>query len=371
MTAAEQKPSYPALGDLVQVNCDAAFSLDSTENKRAAVKVSGLWGKVLELKAADAIVQVSQEGSQRRSVPLEWLTRIETPPAKPASWKKNVFHLAAKTRDVIAAKWLPVALDGSITTKTLLSEAEVALGCVEIGWRVLPQRRCLVAPPHLCALVAHHLQDKNPVWEGSVLCTQLEAIASRAEILLMPILVEGHWTLLVVQRDSKCEGFMETEAVAPTPVASQSVGCTKCGDSKKGCIDCAEGPHLNWVNRTCHEDKLFDPVTHLAPLPAADGWHMRYYDSLSSAHGPCAEAALCLLQSLQTINVRIPMTTGEEIAKSRANSIRQDNGTACGFFVLHFVETEMRRASGEGHWPIIYDVDKRAQLLEAFCSRFK
>ena len=105
MTAAEQKPSYPALGDLVQVNCDAAFSLDSTEDKRVAVKVSGLWGKVVELKAATAIVDVSQEGGQRRTLPLEWLTRIQTPPAKPASWKKNVFHLAAKTRDVIAASF--------------------------------------------------------------------------------------------------------------------------------------------------------------------------------------------------------------------------------------------------------------------------
>ena len=124
MMAAERKPSYLALGDLVQVNCDAAFSLDSTENKRAAVKVSGLWGKVLELKAADAIVQVSQEGSQQRSVPLEWLTRIETPPAKPASWRKNLNWIGLKTRDVIAAKWLPVALDRSmLTTKTLLSES--------------------------------------------------------------------------------------------------------------------------------------------------------------------------------------------------------------------------------------------------------
>ena len=65
------------------------------------------------------------------------------------------------------------------------------------------------------------------------------------------------------------------------------------------------------------------------------------------------------------------MTTGEEIANSRANSIRQDNGTACGFFVLHFVETEMRRACGEGHLPITYDVDKRVQLLEVFCGKFK
>ena len=360
------------LGQFVQVDGDAAFSLDASIGKKAAIKASALWGKLIELRGDVAVVDVANKG-MRQKVASNWLTRIEGAPANPAPWKKNVNWLSSEQRQAIAKLWLPVPVDGARapSIQTLLSEADVAVGCVEIAWRVLPQRRCVVVPPYLCGLVAHHIKNMDVEWEGSELCGQLEAFAARAEILLMPILVAGHWTLLVVQREG------EPAVSAPDPSASCTAedpsalhGCSKCDNSEKGCSSCSMAAHFQWLARLQHEDRMFNPVEYLAPLPASAWWDIRYYDSLPVASIACSEAAQALLQGLQTVNVHSPMTAAE-LRTSRENRILQNNGTACGFFVLHFIETEMRRARGEGRWPMTLDVTKRADVLAPVWNKFR
>ena len=79
-----------------------------------------------------------------------------------------------------------MALDGTEAPdeNTSLSEGDLAIGAVEIAWRVLPIRRCLVVPPHLCALVAAYISTGDVAWEGTELCEQLNSYAVRAEVRL-------------------------------------------------------------------------------------------------------------------------------------------------------------------------------------------
>ena len=49
---------------------------------------------------------------------------------------------------------------------TSLSVSELAIGAVEIAWRVLPLRRCLVVPPHSCARLAARISTGDVAREG-------------------------------------------------------------------------------------------------------------------------------------------------------------------------------------------------------------
>ena len=113
--------------------------------------------------------------------------------------------------------------------ETLLSEAEMAMGSVEIGWRLMLPR-CLVVPPHVCGLVAHHVQNHAAVVEkhkeGEALVAQLTGYAERAMLLCMPIICSGHWTLLVVQRAGAVLELDEEPVGPDAPLASK--GCSKC-----------------------------------------------------------------------------------------------------------------------------------------------
>ena len=129
----------------------------------------------------------------RKEVPSAWLTRLSEAPRKPRVWKKNATWLGREQRAEIAKEWLPLdpprVLPGA---ETSLSEAEMALGIVEIGWRLMLPR-CLVVPPHVCGLQAHHVQEHAAVVdkhkEGEALVAQLTGYAERAMLLCMPTII--------------------------------------------------------------------------------------------------------------------------------------------------------------------------------------
>ena len=161
--------------------------------------------------------------------------RLSKAPRKPRVWKKNATWLGREQRAEIEKEWLPLDLPSVLPgAETSLSEAEMALGIDEIGWRLMFPR-CLVVPPHVCGLQAHHVQEHAAVVdkhkEGEALVAQLTGYAERAMLLCMPIICGGHWTLLVVQRAGavlELDGDpVDEEPVGPdAPPASK--GCLKC-----------------------------------------------------------------------------------------------------------------------------------------------
>jgi Ulp1 family protease len=244
------------------------------------------------------------------------------------------------------------------------------------------------------------VKDFDTIWEGSELCKQLDAYAVRAHVLLMPILAGGHWALLVVDRAdatkvapaaaasaaSAAEPAEAAPAASTAPAASAAeaspavpaasaaslvgAGCQKCTYSETGCKDCSAVASTAWFERLDREAEFFEPCERVAPLQDSAWWDIRYYDSLREPSLACSEAAHALLHGLQSVNVQNPMTAAE-LRKSRHNRVVQPNCTACGFYVLHFIETEMRRSRGEGQWPASFDIKKRSQLLTPIWTKFR
>ncbi len=128
--------------------------------------------------------------------------------------------------------------------------------------------------------------------------------------------------------------------------------------------------HVKWWSRLEKENQLIEPCEKLAPLPASAWWDIRYYDSLRNPSVAASQAAHSVLNGLQSVNVHNPMTAAE-LRTTRQNSAMQGNSTSCGFHVLHFIETEMRRSMGEGVWPASYDVAKRVQLLSPLWAKLR
>ena len=139
----------------------------------------------------------------------------------------------------------------------------------------------------------------------------------RAQILLLPILVESHWSLLVLERaratvqsfpsasarsqppaleasyssDAPAVRTLAEAGVAmptspsasalgqpPPPTASPSsdagasqgigeAGCSSCRFSHAGCHRCSENRHVSWWNRLLSEEQLIDPCRKRPGMP--------------------------------------------------------------------------------------------------------
>ena len=200
----------------------------------------------------------------------------------------------------------------------------------------------------------------------------LNKYAVRADILLMPIIAGAHWTLLVVQRqEARAALNAPADAVAPRQAASaaEGFGCRIC-KRDRGCQNCNHVLEKKWLARLDRENELLHPCEELQPLPESSGWDIRYYDSLQVPSEECSKAAEVLLYGLQNANV-LNAPTAEELRNTRINKHLEDNKTACGYHVLHFIETEMRRSLGEGEWPCRFDVGRRVRLLQGIWRKFR
>ena len=168
-----------------------------------------------------------------------------------------------------------------------------------------------MVPPHLCALVAAYISTGDGAWEGTELCEQLNSYAVRAEVLLMPIIAGGHWTLLVVQREeARAPLKAPADAVAPKEAASaaEKFGCSQCESYRGGCKHCNPAKETRWLARKDRENGLLNPREELQPLPESSGWDIRYYDSLQVPSEECSKAAEALLYGLQKANVLNALT---------------------------------------------------------------
>ena len=87
---------------------------------------------------------------------------------------------------------------------------------------------------------------------------------------------------------------------------------------------------------------------------------IRYYETMNNANEVCQERGLLLLQVLfPTLSPNALVT-----ALTRTQLFRQV-GTDCGFWVMHYLELEARRLSGEGGGPVTTPkVRKKAMVTQ-------
>ena len=83
----------------------------------------------------------------------------------------------------------------------------------------------------------------------------------------------------------------------------------------------------------------------------------------------CAALAVSLLDALQTEGVKHHLRP-DLLAQERHNSNTQ-KGCSCGFWVLHYIEEELRRFRGEGRFTFSYDQGERLLLLNAFADKLR
>ncbi|CAK0899969.1 unnamed protein product [Prorocentrum cordatum] len=329
-------------GCRVQVDCDAVWASDRAA---AARLTSGLWGTVASAKGPSAWIHPGGDTSaNKRQVPVSWLVPVPDEPSKPLPWRKNAGWLGKEQREEIRKAWLPVDIEvrRAPGARTLLSEAELAIAAVEIGWRLTPPR-CLVAPPRITALVAHHVRNHDAAHdrygEGEELVAELRRYADRA---CVPAAVEA---------DTKLDGY--------------GVGCGACGGA--GCKTCSCTHAERWLGRLSKESEFITPCTSLAPLEPATWWNIRYYDSLRQPSRACADCAHALLDALQPVGVQ-NVLSAKELAASRANKAFQSDGSSCGWWCLHHMETEFRRFVGETS--VAFDLQRRVDLAYPIVSKF-
>ena len=363
------------LGSLVQV---------TTEDENAR-RHHGVCGKVSALlgqgKFFIAVYKNGKPTTEMLTVNGAWCRELEQVdgeesgsvarfPTPPGPWKKNVGWLLPKQKETLRELWLPVPLpDHAATLTTQLCEAEVAAGCAEIGWR-LRVDGVVIVPPTLCSLVANHIARnwaaREVNGEGDALTEKLMELARRADLLVLPFQSENHWALLAIERrTAPKEATVKAKEV---PASSAFVGCSKCGES--GCIECDGDKATQYFKKIDEENNFFDPLgklqEHEAPLP----WRaVRYYDTLHSPSKTCADLAIALLDGLQRVGVEHHLDSSI-LADQRENS-RIQKGMTCGFWVLHYVEEELRRWRGEGCFSFGPDLGQRLQLMNAFADRLR
>ena len=131
---------------------------------------------------------------------------------------------------------------------------------------------------------------------------------------------------------------------------ANATGCAKCLGT--GCLDCSEQKHVAHWRRIEDEDRGLDPLRYVEPIAQPQPWqHVRYYDTLQEPSQKCAAMAVGILDALQTEGVKHHLRP-DLLMEERHNSRRQI-GVSCGFWVLHYIEEEVRRFRGEGSFSTI------------------
>ena len=118
-------------------------------------------------------------------------------------------------------------------------------------------------------------------------------------------------------------------------------GCSKCVWT--GCAACDPEQAASKILKKELEWQVLDPVGKLTSLKSSafgeKDWLVRYYDSLPTLHSGCREEAKVLLQALGLYAHHLPTQSH--------SALKQDDGSSCGFFCLHWLENEVRKYMGE------------------------
>ena len=123
-------------------------------------------------------------------------------------------------------------------------------------------------------------------------------------------------------------------------------------------------------SRIAEEDHCLDPIGQRSPIDQPQPWAaVRYYDTLSKPSLNNARLAVAILDALQTVDM-FHHLQADVLVQERHNS-RLQTGVSCGFWVLHYIEEELRRFRGEGCWSFLPNLDVRLALLNDFAQRLR
>ena len=352
-------------GDVLQVSDDSA-----------PFRLWGFWGRV-DLVKGDIVFLLGVQSNKIERVERWWLRRLSPPPEDPASGTKNVNWIQSEMLvHMASAEWLPVPLPAeTVTLATLLAESEIAAGCLEIGWR-LRTKGVVVVPPVRGTFAAQHCLNNdalNDHGEGAALVDQLLAYAARANLLLVPLLSDGHWVLLAVQRSgSTGKACWKCGEPSVCYAAAGVKGCSKFDFNDNGCSNCDPAKNFANVERIADEWGFVDPLTRVEPLPASDSWEVRYWDSLDAPHRASSNLARACLDGLQAAGVRVgPVGRGPASLLPRCNKLTQGATNMCGWYTLYAVEEEIRRFRGESAFSIAPNFKHRLTRLTTFVEKLR
>ena len=135
-------------------------------------------------------------------------------------------------------------------------------------------------------------------------------------------------------------------------------------------MECDEAKAVAHWSRIVEEDRCLDPIGQGSPIDQPQPWAVvRYHDTLASPSLDNARLAVAILDALQTFDM-FHHLQADVLVQERHNR-RLQEGQTCGFWVLHYVEEELRRFSGEGCWSFLPDLKVRLALLNEFTAKLR
>ena len=78
---------------------------------------------------------------------------------------------------------------------------------------------------------------------------------------------------------------------------------------------------------------------------------------------------MAILDALQTVDM-FHHLQADVLVQERYNRLVQE-GQTCGFWVLHYIEEELRRFRGEGRWSFYPNLKARLKLLNEFTAKLR
>jgi len=289
----------------------------------------------------------SKTGLDKRNASMrDIVVRRALPPAR-AHEKRSVGYLSTEKVKLWLANWLCTAIPRDpVDRSTQLDYSELDAGAFEVLWRVLPPKTVYVRP-----FVTRFISMGSSAEQGWKEFRQeaLDLLA-RAEVAFVPIYAmgPGHWTLLVLEREGSNVQEPVLHAAAPS-----AAGSARAKDPRKA---------QEQVDRE-QETMLILQQANRPVLPPAAGWRARYYETLIACHMSAWNVGLNFLKKM---DLAVTMPAPE----ARTNK-RFQEGSDCGYWVLHYIEDEARAKRGEGAFTMRYDITSRVSVLTTMLAKLK
>ena len=213
-----------------------------------------------------------------------------------------------------------------------LAQDHIDIGVAEILWRILPGEGFVVAGANLAATIhaAKHgkLAEQDEEGFGQNVEAQLLSYASKAKVLLVPILAGGHWTLLACERHFTDEDEKKTSA-AINAHGSSNADVRKAAEQSQFDLD----KHPNLMLKDCF-------------------WSVRYYDTYPKLIKSCKAVAQTCLTVLAAQGV-------PDFDLKPVNTSLQEDNNSCGHWILHYIEEEARARLDEHRGTMTMDLGYR------------
>jgi len=356
----EEVPALVSLGaNREEVAARAAGSGGEQEEKIYVIVAHELATKELKGKRGNLIKKkgdqaefLPMEGGLAKWCPLEWLVCIDeleakTAPCqakKPCTWLDA--SLAEKILNTMTFKPAEPVPDGDFTYE--LFAENVDSGIAEILYRLLPGTGFVVVPASLANFLltfAGRPSDYAERYdETQKLKMELYNRVEKGRVVCIPIQSGGHWTLLILERKSVAPGSAGTKATNP-------LGATDAG-----------------VRKAAERNQFAMESWPIIPSFLDEVWEMRYIDSLQPCILSCKTQAKFMLELLFSAGYG---TFPDSSLLTIHNKLFQQDAINCGYFLLHYLEEEVRAFLGERRGTQNLDLAHRRERINAMQSALK